>query len=296
MMVRESRKYPLLWKDERDLNYYMGVDPSVSGKNDAASIVVGRAGLMMDNRIGVDLMDGAGCMEVKLLEEQNFTDSIIESMWSACVKWNIPIDRIGIDTHGTGEVIRYAIQTHIERGDKWNRDIDRGKTFHIINPTQGPTERQLFKVLGVFLPANEMVATYITELCVALRCLILNRQGFNFPENVLQQLYNRYLETVGNSTKYRVESKDSMKKRGIPSPNNADAACNMFEVIRRHNFKFKYYNAGGYKSIFGPHYDEEKARQVTAKRVGMVSRMFGMGIGERRGKMGRGKSIGVISI
>lgn len=276
-MIKESRKYPLMWKDsEASLHYFMGVDPSVSGKHDEAEIVVGRMGLMMDNRIGVDLMKGEGCVQAKLTDDQDFTDSIIESMWSLCQKYNIPLDRIGIETHGTGEVIRYAIQGHIERGGKWNRAIDDGKTFHIINPTQAPTERSLFKILGNFLPANEMVATYSTELWVAVRCLVLNRQGFNFPEYILQQFYNRNLETVTNSTKYRIESKKQMRARGIVSPNGADALCNMFEVMRRHGFKYKFYNSGGYNSFFGPQYDEKQRKKKIQERMGSVSQILGI--------------------
>ncbi len=274
-IVKEARQYPLQWKSER-LEYYMGVDPSVSGKADAASIVVGRKGLMMDGRMGIDLMKGEGCRNVKLVEGTDFTDSIIETMWELSKTYSIPLKNISIETHGVGEVLRYALQRHIEAG-KWKDEFRNGDSYFIVNPTIGPTDRPLFKILGHMLPANELVGDISTEYWLAVRCLFLSRQIFNVPDFILQQFYSRQLMTRSSSTKYKLEGKYEMRKRGIHSPNDADALSNLVELIRRHGFKYRFYNKGGYSPYFGETYEANKLAKKSTQAMGIVTRMLQIG-------------------
>lgn len=276
-IVKESRRYPLHWKTPlHELQYFMGVDPAASGRNDGASIVVGRMGLMMDGRQGIDLLNGEGCREVKMVEGEDFVDTIVETMYALSRYYKIPLRNISIETHGVGDVLRYALQRHIEDG-KWRDEFENGDIYHVVNPTIGPTDRPLFKILGHMRPANELVADITTEYWTAIRCLFLSRQIFNVPDHILQQFYNRQIIPNANSTKYKVESKAQMKKRGINSPNDADALCNMVELVRTKGFRYRFYNKGGYNAFFGPEYDAKKAKETTAQAFDTVSNMLQLG-------------------
>ena len=273
-IAKEANKYPLFWKTPvEQLEYFMGVDPSGTGRNDPASIVVGRRGIMMDGREGLDLMNGDGCRQITFTDGESFIDNIIETMYALSQEYGIPLKNISIETHGVGEVVRYALQRHIEDG-KWAGDYRNGDSYYIVNPTIKPTDRQLFKVLGHMRPAHEIVNDVVTEYWVAIRCMFLSRQIFNVPDYMLQQFYSRQLLKNSNSTKYKLETKAQMKKRGINSPNDADALCHMVEGIRAKGFRYRFYNKGGYTEFYGPEYDAKKERQRIDERMGVVSRML----------------------
>lgn len=276
-IVKVAKEYPLFWKTPTDqLEYFMGVDPAVSGRNDNASIVVGRKGLMMDGRIGVDLMKGEGCRQVKLIDGEDFVDTIVNTMYGLSQQYNVPLKNISIETHGVGDVLRYALQRHIENG-KWGQDFQSGDIYHVVNPTVSPSDRRLFKTLGHMRPAKEIVMDCNTEYWLAVRCMFLIRQIFNVPDFILQQFYSRQLLQNANSTKYKIEPKSQMKKRGISSPNDADAMCNMIELIRLRGFKYRYFPGSKYNAFYGPEYDAKKERQKTDQALGVVSRMLELG-------------------
>lgn len=285
--IRETRKYPLIWKNERELVWYMGVDPSLTGHRDDCSIVCGRSGLMLDGRDGIDLMNGEFCRVVKPVEGMEFADVTIEVMYALSRQLGIPLENIGIEVHGTGEVFRYALQNHIENG-KWANDIAKGQGYHIISPTIMPTSRLLFKGLGRMFPAKEMVTDIMTEYAVAVRCAVLNRQIFNIPDNICQQFYNRELQYSANKTKYKVETKAAMYKRGVRSPSLADSLCNLVEVIRsRGKFKYKFYNTAGYNPVLGEAYESHKKQNQILNRMGIISEMLNidLNLGLKNNKM-----------
>jgi hypothetical protein len=274
LIVKESRKYPLNWKTPPNkLEYFMGVDPSINDRGDDCSIVVGRMGLMMDNRIGVDLMNGKYCRTVKHVEDEEFMDTTINLMYKLSQECGIPLKNIAVETHGVGEVLRYALQAHIEQG-KWSSDARNGQLYHIVNPTAEVTTRPLFKILGKMIPAKEMVTDCMTEYWVAVRCGFITRQFFNVPDNIISQFYNRQLKKNGTGTKYKLESKDDMRKRGIRSPGAADATCIMVELMRLRRFAYKFYNKGGYQPFYGPQYDYQQEQKKLQDRLGVVSRML----------------------
>lgn len=277
-MVRESRKYPLIWKTpSHELQTFMGVDPASSGRYDGASIVVGKMGLMMDGRQGVDILNGEGCRQVKEKEGEDFVDTIIETMYGLSRYYKIPLRNIAIETHGVGEVIRYALQRHIEDG-KWKDEYERGQSYHIINPTVSPTERYLFKVLGSLKKTKEMVTDISTEYWIAVRCLFLTRQIFNVPDYIVNQFYTRQLEESGSARKFKIEPKSNMRKRGVPSPNDADALVNVVELIRLRGFKYRYYNTGGYSPFYGDAYDRKMSAQKTRESLQVVGNLLNVGL------------------
>lgn len=275
-ILKKTRDYPLVWRTPIDrLEWLMGVDPAVSGKRDHASIVCGRRGMMVDGRLGVDMLNGQACRRVVAKEGEDFTDTIIETMFALSQQYNIPLKNIAIETHGVGEVLRYALAAHIEAG-KWKAQYDAGQRFYIVNPTKAATDRWLFKTLGNMVPATDMCANINTEYWVALRCAVLTRQIFNMPEFILQQFYNRYLLRSSNGMKYKIEPKDAMRKRGVKSPDDADALCNMFELIRARGFAYKFVNANEYTPFYGEQYDARKKQQIVTSRLGSVSSMLGL--------------------
>ena len=272
-IVKESKRYPLHWQTART-DYYMGVDPAGTGRSDYASIVVGRVGMMKDGRMGIDLMNGEACTTVKIEHDVDFTDATIEAVWELSQQYRVPLQNIAVETHGTGEVFRYALNRHIEDG-KWGDEAKTGGSALIINPTQSPTERRLFKMLGDMKPAKDLVANYPTELYLAVRCLFLSRQVFNVPEFILTQFYNRQLLKVGSNAKYKVESKEDMLKRGIKSPNDADALSFMVEVIRkRYGFTYRFFDKGSYSPFFTDEYLSQRERKKIDKRLGLVSNIL----------------------
>jgi hypothetical protein len=276
-IIKSTKEYPLRWRlSNEKAKWFMGVDPSVTGKRDAAALVCGKMAMMIDGRLGIDIENGRACRTLYAKEGEDFSDTIIEAMWALSQEYEIPLNRIGIETHGSGEVLRYAIQKHIEAG-KWAADSARGLQPFIVNPSLAPTDRLMFKSLGHMQPAKEMVSDINTEYYVAVRCAVLSRQIFNIPENILKQFYNRYLLRNSAGTKYKVETKEQMRKRNVPSPNDADALCNMLEVARHHGFGYKFYNKYAYTEVYGEEFSLKQKEKLVDDRLGIVSRILGIG-------------------
>lgn len=277
LIVKEAGRYPLHWRvATNNLTYVMGVDPSGSGKNDSASIAVARYGLMMDNRIGVDVFGGEGCRSINKVEGVDFIDSVVEAMWELSKYYQISLKNIAIETHGVGEVIRYALQRHIEDG-KWEADIARGEHYHIVNPTKEVTERKLFKTLGNLKPAKDIVADINTEYWYAVRNAFESRQIFNVPDKIIQQFYSRELKKSSNSVKVKLESKADMRKRNVKSPNDADALANIFDLLREHRkFSYQFLNTGSYKEYYTPEYTARQAQKRVDQKLGLVSEILGI--------------------
>lgn len=277
-IIRKTKEYPLRWRtSDKELEWFMGVDPAVTGAGDSASIICARMGRMIDGRPGVDWMNGKVCTEVVARENEDFTDTIINTMYEISKEYRIRLKNIAIETHGVGEVLRYAIQGHIEDG-KWAEDVQRGESYFIVNPTISPTERWLFKSLGAMQPAKEMVSDITTERYVAVRCGVLTRQFFNLPEEALKQFYNRYLFMDGGRVKYKLETKKQMRERNIASPNQADALCNVVEIIRQRGFSYVFHNSNKYQEVLGPQYDREQENKIIKQRLGAVSEIIGLGV------------------
>ena len=276
-IAKEARKYPLRWKtNTHELTYFMGVDPAATGNKDHASIVIMRMGHMLDGRVGLDVMNGEGCRQVDRVEGQDFADTTIETMWDLSQQYGIPLKNISIDTHSAGEVVRYALQRHIEEG-KWGADKRAGQTYYIVNPTISPTDRYLFKTLGVLKPSCDIVANVSTEYWIAARCAFMSRQLFNVPEFIMTQFYNRELLKSGNSTKYKLEPKRKMRDRGLQSPNDADALCNAIDLARSRGFSYKFLNTGGYTEYYTPQREAAKREQDAKRRMQIVSNMLRLG-------------------
>lgn len=279
-IAKEAAMYPLIWSQKNPQGqFYMGVDPSGSGRNDGAAIVVVRYGEMQDARFGIDCLKGEGHHTVFRTDEGEFTDMVIERMWTVAQHYKIPLRNIAIDTHGVGEVFRYAFMRHLEdkKNPKWATDVAAGQNFFIVNPTISPTDRPLFKLLGHLRPAKEIVSNVTTEYWIALRCLFLSRQIFNVPDLILHQLYSRSLTTHSTTAKYVIETKEQMRKRGLESPNNTDALANCVELIRQRGFKYIYNSSGGYKEYYGPEYKKKEEQYSNAKAMNMVSNILQLG-------------------
>ena len=300
-IVEEARRYPLVWKDssEKSCLWFMGVDPSGTGYGDDCAISVGRVGVMVDGRRGIDLMNGRYNESIKLgsswtskeqREEaferggsEEFTDLIIHKMWEISKKLGITLGRIAIETHGCGEVFRYALQKKLkENPEMWQESRRRGESYYVINPMQAVSDRYIFQSLGKMEKANALVSDFGSELWMAIKCAFLSKQLFNVPDKILKQLYNRGLDKggVGGSGigKWRLESKKDMKKRGVKSPNDADALSNMIELMRvRGAFNFQFALSGGYVEKYGIVYNEEIERKKNVEMLGKVGRMLQLG-------------------
>jgi hypothetical protein len=287
-MVKVAAAYPLDFRTPEDkLIWFMGVDPSITGRGDSASIVCGRMGMMKDGRIGVDLVGGKACVDVEVKEGENFTDSIVETMWVLSQRYGIRLDRIGVETHAAGEVLRYAMLKHYESG-KWAKDRALGRSYITMSPMIAATERDLFKNNMKLQPAHEICADITTERWVACKCAMSTRQLFNVPETICRDFYNRYLFKAGSNktfgAKYKIENKRELIKRGVKSPNKGDAFSFMFDAIRLHGFNYKFSKTASYNPIYGAKYDLEMAHKKAAERVGRVSAM--LGLGDALGKTG----------
>lgn len=278
--VNNSKKYPLKWRDPIDkLKYFMGVDPSLTGRRDPCSITIGRMGLMMDGRMGVDLMNGSMCEVVSFVDGEDFMDTTVKRMYALSQRHNISLNHIAVETNGVGEVLRYALEKHIEDGTcpKWREDRVNGNNFLIVSPNDSPSDRPLFKTLGVMEPASDIVQNFPTEMWVLVRCMFLTRQLFNVPEYILAQLYNRLLNITHTAkSKFKLETKKEMKSRGVDSPNEADSMVLMLEVMRRRGFKLRFRSTGNYKAHFTPEYEAAEAQKLIDKRLGMASRLLGL--------------------
>lgn len=194
----------------------------------------------------------------------------------------------GIDTHGTSEVYRYALNRHIEKGDKqmWSLNAQSGQKFFIVSPVLKPTDRYMFRQLGKMVHAKDMVTDITTEYWMAFRCAVMTRQMFNMPDFILQQFYNRYLNVTSTKTKYKLESKEDMQKRGLRSPNRADAAANCLETIRRNGrFSFKFVESSKYNEVYGKERDQKKLRQIADKKMNSIAKIMGLGLRVTNGEL-----------
>lgn len=280
-MIAITQSYPLMWKTEpQNLTYFMGVDSAPTGTGDECSIVVARRGIMIDSRAGIDLMNGQFCVTLKKDSEDSrqFTDVVIAEMLRISRQLRIPPHRIGVETHSSGEVLKYALQKSIEVGD-WGEGWKVNGKFFTVSPVIAPTEREIFKELGKFQMAKDIVANVNTEYWLAARCAVMTRQMFNIPERILSQFYNRQLLMNTGQTKYRLETKDEMKKRGVRSPNDADALCNMLEVMRQTgSFGYKFRMTGSYEPYYTAERDALIESGAVRQRLGRVSAMLGVGV------------------
>lgn len=298
-IIQKTQSYPLRWSTPEDqLEWFMGVDPSITGKRDATSIVCARKGLMVDGRIGIDLMQGKYCKRITAEGDNDFTDTIINSMFSLSQTLKIPLKNIAIDVHGSGEVMRYAMSAHIEKG-KWADNKLNGQDFFAVNPTLAPTDRWMFKTLGNMMQSKDMCSDISTEYWVAVRCAVISRQIFNIPEFILRQFYNRYLLKNSNNTKYKIETKAQLRKRGVKSPNDGDALCIMMDGLRnRGGFAYKFNSANSYKEVYGEQYSLLQKQRKASTRLGAISRLLQLGehLGEHTTKPNARKKYGNCNI
>ena len=284
------REYPLIWRsDVKKPPFFVGVDPSVHGRGDKAIIAVGQMGPMTDGRWGIDLFHGKFYRSVSDRDRlphgewgSEFPDLIVRVLWETCRELGVPLYHVGIETHGTGEVFRYALHKHIDEKKLWPDDTSQGRSFHIVNPSNAPTERPLFKTLGQMIPADELCSDSATEHWVALRCAILNRQMFNVPEVVLRQMYNRRLESRGAGSKIRLEPKDSLKTRGVSSPDETDATVNMLEVMRRNGFHYKFFPSFNNLNDYGAPYLAAVEQKRVETRLYLMQNMLGIGLTNKK--------------
>ena len=81
-----------------------------------------------------------------------------------------------------------------------------------------------------------------------------------------------------------------MKKRGIKSPDDADALTSLIDLFRNRGLlKLKYLKDYSYTNRFGVKYHEAKNQRVVAEQLGIVTSMLGvkMDLGEYSGEKKR---------
>lgn len=274
--VKTAREYPLQWHTrEGELEMFMGVDPSVNGVKDPCCIEICAMGEMMDGRKGIDLMSGKLSRKVKYREGEDFTDTMVQSIYTLSQEYNIPLKNIAIELPGGGDTLQYALQKKLEEGF-WRKDVADGQRFYIYDPRNGVTERPLFRSLGKMRPAKEIVDRRVTESWMGVRCAFQTRQIFNVSETIIKQMYNRYLLSNSNNTKAKLEKKDDMIKRGLKSPNEADALAAMVDLMRSRGFSYKYYNKAGYTYKHGPLAENIIDKAQLEQRMSIISNMMGI--------------------
>lgn len=275
-MISMARKYPLHWVEHRPHEYFMGVDPSITPNGDDFSIIVGRISLMQDNRIGLDLMNGDWCRVARPEEGKEFVDSGIDTMWEISKALGIPLRNIAIETHGSGEVIRYALARRLEQDGYWASCVAKGDTYEVVNPRASTSDLHLFKVLGNLKKASEICGDCVTENWVAVRCMFMTRQIFNVPDWICDQGMNRILIEQTKASKYKLEKKDDMRSRGLGSPDHFDALANLVYLIRRRGFSYKYIAKDSYTEHYGAQWKDAQTQKQVEKNMGIVGRMLGV--------------------
>ena len=86
-------------------------------------------------------------------------------------------------------------------------------------------------------------------------------------------MYNRKLDF---SNKYKVEKKPDMRKRGIKSPNEADALAAALDLIRSRGFRYQYHTKAEYNYKFGPLAEQSLDVKRVRQRSSMISSMLGI--------------------
>lgn len=274
--IKIARDFPLEWHTPRSqLNMYMGVDPSVNGLKDPCSIQIAAEGEMMNGCRGVDLFGGEYSRLVRHREGEEFTDTMVNAIYALSQEHNIPLRNIAIEITGAGQALKYALSKKLEEG-LWADEVRQGQNFYYYDSAAGVTERPLFRTLGKMRPAKDIVDRRVTECWVALKCAFQTRQIFNVPEVIVKQMYNRYLLSNSNSTKYKLEKKTDLAKRGIKSPNETDALAAMFDLMRFRDFKYQYHSKAGYQYKYGPQAQQLADVKTIEHRKRLISSMLGV--------------------
>ena len=279
-IVDTAKKYPLYWKEPVSLKRYLGMDPTLSGNYDTASIVIGSLGMMLDGRQGIDIHEGKYCKQLRKTSDDEFIDVQVGTLHTLCQKFKIPFNHVAIETAGVGDVIRYAIMNKIEQDESytdWKRQMDEGKNFYTIDTTKPPTDRMLFRSLNRRLPAKEICHTITMEYWQAVTCAFMSRQIFNVPDYIIQQFYNRFVQYTFNDQKYKIERKEDMKKRGVRSPNDADALAYMVEIMRvAGGFTYMIPKGDTYITKYGTFYEQEQSRKDIDRKLNIIASVMGI--------------------
>ena len=299
-MVRESKKGVgsgvgsgvggLEWiTSDGEMKWYMGLDPSITGRGDKCVITVCKVGIMGDGRWGVDFMGGrhnkvleagSGAEEASGggWDEFNFVDYTVDVLYQMSRRYKVPLNRIAVETHGSGEVYRYALEKKIGSADGWIEESRLGLKYVNIAPYSTVSDRLLFISLGEQKRTCDFIADYNTELYYAVRCGIMLKQFHNISEDAVLQLYNRYLFAPTRGTKYRLETKKEMKVRGVSgSPDFADSLAYVVEAVRLGGgFKFMPYKIAGAEAQKKAALRVGEQRRHVAKCLGRVSNLLGL--------------------
>ena len=278
-MVKIANEYPLRWRNENELLYFLGLDPSQSGLGDKCVIVVFRVGMMLDGRLGVDFMNGEHCYEIEpcTVEGEHYEDKTLDEVYRLAEKFNIPLSRISIEPFGSGSSFGYAMDKKIEATPIWAYQKEKGLNYYESKPREAVTEMMLFDNRRRLQKAKDLVKCCITEDWVAMRCGVESRQFFNIPDSILKDGYTREF-AASSGAKRKIEDKTTYKKRVKRSTDYMDAAKGAFKNVRLHfKWQYQFTSKFGYVEKYGEQYTKEQEKQIVQHRMNTAMTYLGLG-------------------
>lgn len=145
----------------------------------------------------------------------------VKLMEEICIKHSISPENFGYDMTGAGIPFRDIVVS------QWS-SLPMG-----VNFGGSPSRMQISPVDKRL--ASEVYSNRVSELWVRMKGLIREGRLRGLPNDMLKEICERrwHKTMVNNSRRLRIESKVDMKKRGLKSPDLADALFVLCEVVIR---------------------------------------------------------------
>jgi hypothetical protein len=196
-----------------------GCDPAYSSGGDKCILQPALVGRMANGAIGIAFSEP---ITVNLVAEvgKSMLDTLTSDIAKHLISLNCPITNFGMDTTGNQWILADAIE------DKMNQTGIRRVSF-----TGGASKDPIS--LQDPRPASELYSNKVTELWGRFGTYVKNDMIRGLPQETAKQFCIRIIDfDKGNKRRVTIESKKLLKERLGFSPDEADAAVVLVDVVR----------------------------------------------------------------
>jgi hypothetical protein len=197
-----------------------GGDPAYTQGGDRFPVIIGRV-VQLEGKAVLEVMENELIEDDVNTVHANRSYHAVHEMNRLCTKYTIDPENFGFDMTGAGIPFRDIVVS------EWS-SLPLGINFGgFASDLQiSPVDKRLGK---------EVYANRVTEIWVRMKGLLREGRIRGLPNEIIEEICLRQWHSKhGGGGKMRIESKVEMKKRGMKSPDLADAFfCLLETVIRR---------------------------------------------------------------
>ena len=195
----------------------MGHDPAFSTDGDASKAVICDVGLDKD-RMPIMAHVATENVDVDQSEDKRRNFSMASELKRIAEKYGVEIEDIGVDNTGTGQGYPEIID-EVFGGGHCIRVPFNGPVSSVPYPSDGLTE------------PGEMFVNRVSEIWYVARLYLQKRQLRGIKPSLAKSMAKRLFDRV-RQNKICVETKRNMRKRGVSSPDEADAYFIALDLAR----------------------------------------------------------------